>query len=78
MSDDILLKYWHMENLDITKIWFISKIEIGREIEVGLNKWLWWGNYKSNVGNLLTFINEVADDKKVSAMPQMSNYPGTV
>ena len=79
MSDDVLLKYWHLHSLDKSKIWFPEKILIGRDIEKW-NAWEWlkihWIKGESKITELLQLINEVNNEQPISMNPDMKNYLG--
>jgi len=77
MSDDVLLKYWQLDKLDKSKIWFPEKILIGRDYKRLKKEWsFWWDPTEAKVVELFQFINEVNDGKPISKKPDMKNYPG--
>jgi hypothetical protein len=47
MSDDVLLKYWKLDEFDISKIWFPFELDCSKSYELNPNyvhhqKWGWW------------------------------------
>ena len=67
MSDDVLLKYWSLEKLDINKIWFPDKIECSYELNSSLDSgWTWWNGWygKTPYRNLLNHINKLKNLKE--------------
>ena len=51
MSDDVLLKYWKLDELDISKIWFPFKLDSRKSYELNPNyvhyqEWGWWKSEK--------------------------------
>ena len=50
MSDDVLLKYWHLDKFDKNKIWYPYSIKENcmHEVYKGnpkLNSWMWWNTH---------------------------------
>ena len=75
MSDDVLLKFWHLTKLDTDKVWFGEKILVGITVEFS-KRWMWFIRSKG-IDEILVFINEVADGKgNITKLPVLSNYPG--
>ena len=46
MSDDVLLKYWNLVNLDQNKIWYFKNITADKDLDENCNKgWMWWNHH---------------------------------
>ena len=66
-SDDVLLKFWNLHNLDSTKIWFpqplLPTIELKQN---GITGWVWWrGNYPRLI-KLFKFLNDSGQNNQLS------------
>ena len=61
MSDDVLLKYWHLDKLllNTSRIWYTKKIECSFDL-VSMTKWYWWSTRvgKQAYDQLLKHLNE--------------------
>ena len=78
MSDDVLIKYWHLNKLDKSKIWFPEKILIGRDHKTIEYTWVWWKMCEQNLIEFFQFVNEINEERPISKNPDMRNYPGKV
>ena len=80
-SDDLLLKFWHLDHLDKNKIWFPSKVKIGMKTEYDKKIIFWFRSVlrknKNGIINFLKFLDDVEYDKNITqSYPGIKNYPG--
>jgi hypothetical protein len=58
MSDDVMLKFWKLKQLDPKKIWFLPKKAIMYDYDFnGVSPWIHWPYYIDRMKNLSLFIN---------------------
>jgi hypothetical protein len=65
MSDDLLIKFWKLRQLDYKKIWFLQKKAFMYDFDVnGISPWPhWWGNFE-RMKNLGIYINTVFNSSR--------------
>ena len=60
MSDDVLLKYWDLDKLNVSKIWFHQKLDCSTNLNLK-DGWYWWSkpNGKPAYEALLSHIKKL-------------------
>ena len=76
MSDDVLFKFWSLNDLNPKKLWFPNERIFGSNFN--LNKWVWTQNPLDNlpVNNLIQLINNVSLNKVYNKSSGILEYPG--
>jgi len=74
MSDDFLLKYWGLDKLNTSRIWFPQKLDCSLEfhaLPANIEVWKWWllDTGKKAYGNVLTQLNFLKKSKDFIQSP---------
>jgi len=74
MSDDILLKYWDLDKLNTSRIWFQQQLDCSLEFHAppsDLEYWEWWQSdiCKNASENVLTHLNFLRKSKEFIQTP---------